>query len=560
MTTRDPLHAGGVVAHASTHRPAVERALARLADADAVRRLHARDASLWPGDPAEVGARLGWLDVPEGVPEAARQAAALVESARREGLVTAAVIGMGGSSLAPEVFGHVLRRPGGLAPAILDSTHPDAVRASATALDPLATLFVVSSKSGTTVETASLARHHLARVEAALEAAGDGGPAGSRFVAITDPGSALERWSREQGFRAVFQGPPDVGGRFSALTPFGLVPAALFGADVGALLDAAGRAARSCAEPRAEDNPAALLAAALAGPAAEGRTALTLWSSPAIAPLGAWIEQLVAESLGKRGVGILPVVGEPPSELARLGNDRIVVALRLAGDASHDGALGALAEAGHPVVTIDVASPNDLAGLMVLWMHATALAGHLLGVQPFDQPNVEAAKRRARERLAAGGAERPAAVAWLEGPATAQADRLEAFLGAPGPCAYVALLAWVPPTEATDAALTRLARALAARIRRPVTTGYGPRYLHSTGQLHKGDAGRGRFVALLAEPEGDVPIPGDAAGATFGRLLRAQAEGDLAALADAGRRTLALRLEGPPVAALDRLVEALDAT
>jgi len=594
---------------------AFDAALERLAASNVIPRLWARDPTLWPGDRAEIANRLGWLGWLGWLRDsdaARRTIPTLVElarSARGRGLVSAAVIGMGGSSLAPEVYGRALGTAAGLAPTILDSTHPDAVRAADAALDPLRTLFVVSSKSGTTIETTWLARHCLARVAAALEAAGSDEPPGGRFVAITDPGSALSAWAQREGFCAVFDGPADVGGRFSALTPFGLVPAALFGVDLAPVLDAASRMAQACGRPMdmraaeaavAEDspaartdapesaaraaanerNPAALLGAALAGMAAVGRSALTLVVAQPLQPLGDWIEQLVAESTGKGGLGILPVVGEPVAEPGACGTDRFFVHVRMAGDGSADAALARLEASGHPVATLDVADAADLGGQFILWMLATAVAGHLLGVQPFDQPDVEAAKRRARQLLAAegdgagdagggapsyeggrdagGGA--PSRVGRRgDGPGgpwqPAEPARLAAFLD--GPCDYVAVLAWLARTPATDEALAALRRAIGARTGRPVTVGYGPRYLHSTGQLHKGDAGRGRFLALIDASEADVAAPGGAEGETFGRLMRAQAAGDLAALADAGRAVLGLRLVGSPAEGIAWLAAGL---
>jgi len=271
------------------------------------------------------------------------------------------------------------------------------------------------------------------------------------------------------------------------------------------------------------------------------------------------VEQLVAESTGKRGRGILPVVGETLGGPERYGPDRLFVHVRLRGDDADDAALARLAAAGHPVLTLDAGGPADLGAQLALWMLATALAGHLLGVQPFDQPDVESAKVRAREALSRGteGGDEASADAGRAAWHPADPAALTHLLADPGD--YVALLAWMAPTRATDAALARLRGAIAARTRRPVTVGYGPRYLHSTGQLHKGDAGRGRFVALLAPPadDADVAVPGDEA-LSFGTLMRAQADGDLAALGDAGRDVLALRLEGPPAEAVARLAEGVE--
>jgi hypothetical protein len=375
------------------------------------------------------------------------------------------------------------------------------------------------------------------------------------------------------GFRAIFRPDPDVGGRYSALTDFGLVPAALVGVDLDRLLDRARERARACAAPDPRANPGARLGAVLGALAAAGRDKLTLSLSPRIEPFGAWLEQLLAESTGKDGTGILPVVETPRPGAGRRSEDRLFVGLELAGEPLPGEALEGLRAAGHPVVRLALADRYDLGGQIFQWEFATAVAGHLLGVQPFDQPDVEAAKARAKELLERSRGEgvvpedppvaRDAGVA-IHGELHA-ADlpgALAALLEGARPPEYVAVLAWLPPFPEVAAALERLRGAIAARTGVAVTAAFGPRYLHSTGQLHKGDAGRGRFLVLTAESPADVPIP-DAAGADvssvgFRTLERAQALGDARALTELGRRVVRLHLDSADPAALDRIAAAVE--
>lgn len=573
--------------------PAVDAALADLAARDVVRRVWARDHTLWRPDPAEVADRLGWLDCPATMPPHLPAVEALVDAVRAEGLTRVLLLGMGGSSLAPEVLRATFGvRAGHLDLAVLDSTDPAAVRAAGEQHPPAATLYVVATKSGGTVETLSFFHHFHAEAVAAVGAAA----AGRHFVAITDPGSGLADLAARHAFRATFLNDPGIGGRFSALSLFGLVPAALCGVDVRRLLER-GRAAAVGAGGRFERggdadagrrgpggdgaavDPAVHLGAILAAAAAAGRDKLTLVASAPIARIGVWVEQLVAESTGKAGTGILPVADEALGPPDAYGADRLFVHLRLGGDGAHAAALDALADAGHPVVEIGLADAYDLGGAFFQWEMATAVAGHLLGINPFDQPDVEAAKARAREMVAAyrreGHLPSPPAAAVFDGvgvygddgPARALAAAgtpgavLAAFVDQGRPGDYVALQAYLPPTEAVAAALAALRLRLRDRTRLAVTVGFGPRFLHSTGQLHKGDRGRGLFVQLTHAPAADVPIR-DAAGSpapalTFGVLELAQALGDGQALREAGRRVVRLDLGGDVMGGLARLSDGL---
>ena len=536
--------------------PGVERAVAAMDREQVVARIWAHDHTVWQPQPTEIVNRLGWLHI---ISDMTLEAPALQQWAfavRAAGYTQALLMGMGGSSLAPQLFSAVFGAAGaGLPLAVLDSTDPGAVLAHAAQLDLARTLFIVSTKSGTTVETLSLFKFFYNR---AVEAVG-AEQAGERFVAIVDPGSFLAGLAERCGFHTTFLGHPDIGGRYSALSCFGLAPAALVGVDLRRLLDRAQETAAACGpEVAAADNPAVWLGAALGEMARAGRDKVTFALSPAIAPFGDWLEQLIAESTGKKSRGILPVIGEPLGSPAAYGDDRFFVHIRLGDDQTLDAPLAALEAAGHPLLRLHLRDPYDLGGQIFLWEMATAIAGHLLGINPFDQPDVEAAKEQARrmvEAYIAQGALPEAEAAPLNG------ATLAAFLAQAQPGSYVALQAYLPPTPETGAALTVLRLRLRDRYRLATTVGYGPRFLHSTGQLHKGDAGNGLFIQFTAASPRDVPIP-DEPGApdssiTFGVLESAQALGDRQALLEAGRRVIRFHLGQDALGGLKRLVEEL---
>lgn len=551
------------------HRAEVERVLDRLAEERIVARIWERDHTVWKPDPEEIENRLGWLAAPREMVARLEPVDRFVADARAGGYSHALLMGMGGSSLAAEVFQRVFGTvESGLELAVLDSTDPGAVRAVEEAVEPERTMFLVSSKSGTTTETLSFFKFLYNRVAERLGEAA----AGERFVAVTDPGTPLAEAAGDRGFRVVFLNDPEVGGRYSALTYFGLVPAALVGVDVRRLLERAGAAAEACRRERPHENPGARLGAILGTLAVAGRDKLTLVASPPIAPFGEWVEQLVAESTGKEGTGILPVVGEPPGRPERYGGDRLFVHLRFAEEEAHDEPVAAIAEAGHPVVRMEVREIYDLGEQFFVWEFATAVAGHLLGIHPFDQPNVETAKRRARESLDAyresGELPEEAPVARAGGVAVhadlvvgSPEEAVDRFVERAAGSDYVAVQAYLPPMPGIDAALGELGMALREATGRATTVGYGPRYLHSTGQLHKGDAGDGAFLMITAEPDADLPIPEEAGSAgsevSFGTLERAQALGDLRALLDAGRFVVRVHLEKDPRAGLERVIAAI---
>lgn len=542
-----------------TRRPLDTAIAARLAGWSAERvaeRLWERDGSLWAASgkpPDEVARWLGWLALPETMRRRVDELEHLARDVRADGYTRAAVLGMGGSSLAPELFSRVFGGPLGAAPAgsgglelrILDSTHPDAVRGFRSWAESARTLFCLSSKSGTTTEPNAF---HAAM--SAFAPALD-------FLAITDPDTALVELARAQEFRGIVEAPPDVGGRYSALSVFGLVPAALHGLDLARLLDRANAMADACRRP-AEDNPGLQLGAALGEAALAGRDKLTILASPRLASFGDWAEQLIAESTGKAGKGIIPVVGEPLGGVAQYGGDRFFVTLTLPGDNDQPiHALAAeLAEAGHPVERIQLDDPYDVGAEFVRWEVATAAAGMALAIDPFDQPNVQESKDATRTLLEAyrrdGALPAPAplvAEAGLAayGDATVLGEEpvsvdgaVRALLTAINPGDYFAILAYLPQEPASEAALQGVRTEVRDALGPATTLGFGPRFLHSTGQLHKGGPDSGVFLQVTADPGRDLPIP--AWEETFGTLIAAQALGDLESLQRRGRRVLRLHL------------------
>ena len=495
----------------------VEDALARLTDDGVVGRIWARDHTVWKPHPEEITNRLGWLDAPARMRPIAPELISFADSVIADGFRHVVLLGMGGSSLGAEVLRATLgSRAGYPALVVLDSTVPAAVRAVSEAIDPGRTLFLVSSKSGTTIEPNVLYRHF--RTLAGR---------GTNFAAITDPGTALAELGERDGFRRVFLNAEDMGGRYSVLSHFGLVPAALAGIDVGKLLARAEAMTVRCRVADAASNPGAALGAAIGAHALAGRDKLTLVTSPRIGSFGLWAEQLVAESTGKEGVGIVPVCGEPLRPPDSYGDDRLFIYLRLDGDANGDTDefIDAVESAGHPAVRIDLSDAYDLGAEFFRWELATAVAGSMLGVNPFDQPDVGLAKDRTDAMLAeyAASGRLPAV----------ESMSLEDLAARAGPGRYLAVVAFVEQTPATDSELAALRTAFTDRFRVATTVAYGPRFLHSTGQLHKGGPDSGLFVQLTAGRADDLPVPGEAY--TFGTLLDAQALGDLAALRERGR-------------------------
>ena len=523
--------------------PAIADRVKQAAEQDVARRVWRKDDTLWgeAGAP-EVGNRLGWLTVSETMLEQCAELAAFADEAKRDGLTDCALLGMGGSSLGPEVirqsFGPLEH---GLRLHVLDSTDPGAVRALESALDVSKTLFLVSSKSGGTIETLSHFRYFFERT----------GGNGSQFVAITDPGSPLQSLAEERGFRRVFRNDPDIGGRYSVLSYFGLVPAALMGVDVGAVLERAQVAEQVCRhDDHSSNNSGLWLGIAMGELARNRRDKLTFVVEKPLSSFGLWVEQLIAESTGKEGKGTLPVADEPLGAPDAYGDDRVFVHLRVDGKGEHDDALAELARAGHPVFTLDAEGPEDLGRIFFFAEFATAVAGWVLGINPFDQPNVQEAKdntAKVLEQFEAEGA--------LPEVEEGTDEALRELLANATPPNYVAIMGYVQPSEEFDAAVTELRAAIRDLTRCTTTFGYGPRFLHSTGQFHKGGPPTGLFLQLVHDGADDVEIP--EAGYTFGTLKNAQATGDLQTLRAHGLPAERVRLEGDPARGVRELTERI---
>jgi len=530
-------------------------------------RLFDRDVTLWSDDSdvqKAVAQRLGWLEAPVDFADNVAALEAFGDGIVQAGFTTAVVAGMGGSSLAPDVLHRTFgSQEGYLELRILDSTGPRAVAAAFDDLDPLETLVIIASKSGTTTEPNAFLEYFWDRAHKALDKVGHRvfETPGDLIVATTDPGRSLEAIPHHERFREVFLNPPDIGGRYSALTYVGLVPASLIGLDLDALLASAMAMLGACREPDPGLNPGVSLGIAMGTLAKAGRDKLTFLADDEIASFGAWAEQLIAESTGKDGVGIVPVDNEPLGAPSTYGRDRVFVRLSLAEgtDGGRDALSGLLEAAGHPVIRIELADPIDLGGEFIRWEVATAIAGAVLGIDPFDQPNVEEAKELTRKVLAKAG--RGEAIGAGAAPLTpedpALADALATHLRRRAPNAYLALQAFISPTTARDEAFARIRALLRDRTRQATTVGYGPRFLHSTGQLHKGGPPIGWFLQLTADHPDDRAIPGWPY--TFGRLIDAQAAGDFAALDGHGLPILRVHLGADPDAGLAVLERALDA-
>ncbi len=517
-------------------------------------RIWKRDPTVWKSRDEEISNRLGWLAAPDWAGETAAEFGEFRRELAGEGFTHALLLGMGGSSLAPEVFREVFGvAPGGLDLAVLDSTHPEAVLRADESIPWEKTLFIVSSKSGTTLETSSLMKYFYAGLGRRIGEE----RAGRRFVAITDPDTRLDDVATALRFRRVFRGDPEIGGRYSALSPFGLGPAALLGLDLGPLLDSAASTARACLSSPAETNPGAALGMLLGVSALAGRDRCVLVLSPALQPFGAWIEQLLAESTGKEGRGILPLV-RFESRTAQPFADRLVaVFVGLAGEKKKPAAVARLKRFGVPTVGLDVPSLGALGGQFFLWEFAAAVAGRVLGINPFDQPNVAASKKRTEAALRAFRES-----GRLPGAPAPEAAEPAALARQAAEADYVVIQAFIPRDDANGRALRSLASKLQARTERPVTYDFGPRFLHSTGQLHKGDAGRGFFLQLTSRPGRDAGIPDgtdpDVSSTSFGTLIEAQARGDREALLDKDRRVVSMDLAGLPGDIL-RLAERVSA-
>ena len=547
---------------------AAEQALEQWRSGGNIRRLWAGDPALWSG--TDETKWLGWLGVVDERSRNLEELERFQREIRAESFAHVLLLGMGGSSLGPEVLGRTFGPQDGFPELlVLDSTDPAQVAAFEARVDLKRTLVIVSSKSGSTLEPNILKAYFWDRMRAAVGAE----QAGRHFVAVTDPGSKMQQVAERDGFRRVFFGDPAIGGRYSVLSNFGLVPAAAMGLDLRRFLDAAALMVRACGAgvPPAQ-NPGVRLGAALGVLGKAGRDKVTIIAPPGIADLGAWLEQLIAESTGKQGKGLVPVDGETPGTADAYGSDRVFAHLRLddAPDAAQDAAMAALAQAGQPVVRVTLADRWQLGQAFFLWEIATAVAGSVLGINPFDQPDVEASKVKTRELTdaynASGSipAETPAVASEdgiaVFGDAAGQGGGLDsavrAHIARLGAGDYFALLGYIEQNDAHRAALQRMRMAVRDRRRVATVAEFGPRFLHSTGQAYKGGPNSGVFLQVTAAPARDLPVPGERY--SFGVVEAAQARGDLDVLKERGRRTLRVHLGGDIGAGLRRLEAAIE--
>jgi transaldolase/glucose-6-phosphate isomerase len=540
-----------------------------------VRRLWAADASLWTE--TDEAKWTGWLGIVDQQIAAAAHLEDFAADVKSAGFKDVLLLGMGGSSLGPEVFAQTFgSKPGFPTLHVLDSTDPAQIRDFESRIDPARTLFIVSSKSGSTLEPNIFKQYFFERAKAAVGAA----EAPKRFVAITDPGSSLEKTARNEGFRAIFHGDPSIGGRYSVLSNFGMVPAAAMGVAPGAFLESTAEMVRSCA-PSAPpiENPGVILGAILGVCQRHGRDKATIIASKGIADFGAWLEQLLAESTGKLGKGIVPVDSEPLGAPGVYGNDRVFAYLRLASDqdSEQERAVAALEAAGHPVVRIVVSDAMQLGQEFFRWEMATAVAGSLIGINPFDQPDVEASKLKTRDLTTAyeqsGSLPQeepfftegqfklfadPRNAGELKPRATSLEAALKAHFARIGAGDYAALLAYIQRNPAHIEAMQSLRLKIRDRTKAATCVGFGPRFLHSTGQAYKGGPNSGVFLQITCDDAEDLPVPGQKY--TFGIVKAAQARGDFEVLAERGRRALRVHISGnldAGLAALSRAIEGV---
>jgi transaldolase / glucose-6-phosphate isomerase len=556
---------------------AVDEAAEKARSDGWARRLWARDATLWTGK--DESSWLGWLDAGSGGSIDLQALDAFQAEVKDEGFAHVLLLGMGGSSLGPEVLAQTFgAQPGFPSLLVLDSTDPAQIRRIQAQLDPRSTLVIVSSKSGTTLEPDVLHRYFFDWMAKALGEA----ETGARFVAVTDPGSKLEATAKEQNFRRVFHGVPQIGGRYSVLSNFGMVPGAAIGLDLKAFIEATRLMVRACspsAPPAA--NPGVMLGLMLGEAARAGRDKVTIFASKGLADLGAWLEQLIAESTGKHGKALIPVDSEPPGPPGVYGRDRVFALLRLEGVDSPelDGAADALQEAGHPLVWITLAGRETLGQEFFRWEIATAIAGAIMELDPFDQPDVEASKVKTRalteayERSGALPTQTPIArtdgIALYADPRNANALQqaagqasLEAYLDAHFRRAhagdYIGLLAYMDRSRPHIEALQQIRRRIRDHKHVATVVGFGPRFLHSTGQAYKGGPNSGVFLQITAEPAEELPVPGRGYG--FGVVEAAQAQGDLEVLVERGRRVVRLDLGRNVEEGLKRLADVVERT
>jgi glucose-6-phosphate isomerase len=562
---------------AGKYQKRIEEALEKIKNEKIVERIWKNDFTVWSNKPDEIVNRLGWLHSPEVTGSALGEINAFVDEVRKEGFKSAIVLGMGGSSMAPEVFSLMFgRRDGYLDLHVLDSTDPGAVAAFDKMLDPSKTLYIVSTKSGGTVETFSYMKHfyNLTIKKVGVE------KAGKHFIAITDPKSGLIDAAEELKFRKIFRNDPNIGGRYSALSFFGMVPAALAGVDLKKILDNAIKIIEETKSNNIKEDTSAYLGAVMGTLANEGTDKVTFITPGKISHFGAWVEQLIAESTGKNGKGILPVDGEAVESPEYYSNDRLFVYIHLKNDNTYLDKVKALEKAGHPIVEIIWNDLYDLGSEYFRWEFSIPVAGWVIGIQPFDQPNVEAAKVLARKMVKEyqekgklpelkSSFEENGITVFGDVKATTLPEALKNFLdkfdaGKDNYIgrSYVAIQAYIKPGESTTNALLRFRTVIQKKYKLATTVGYGPRFLHSTGQLHKGDAGHGLFIQFISEMGEDLPVPDkagdDKSSISFGTLKNAQALGDRQALLDNKRRVILFNLGKDIDKGLGLLTKALN--
>jgi glucose-6-phosphate isomerase len=553
------------------YRVAVEDALKKIENNKIIKRIWDMDHTVWKMEPKEITNRLGWLRSPMNMRQRVTELNTFTDEVRSERYTHALLLGMGGSSLAPDVLRRTFGvQDGYLDLAVLDSTDPAAVAALAEAVNPEKRLFIVSSKSGTTAEVLSFFKYFYNQT---IRSVGKD-KAGEHFIAITDPGNSFNEVASTLRFRKVFAGDTTIGGRFSALSVFGLVPGSLMGMNTTLLLERAIASAEVCGQNDCSWsglNDGCKLGAALGALAGAGRDKLTFFIAEKVKGFGDWVEQLIAESTGKEGKGILPVIGEPPDSPELYSNDRVFISMKLPGDDTIEPELGRLSDAGHPVIRVFLDDIYDLGGQFFLWEFAVAVAGHVLGINPYDQPDVESAKvlsRKAMDEYRRNGHLSTQAPSLIYKDISVFSDSsfsdlsqvMQDFLLPLQEGSYISIQAYINPIRETERALQALRLGLLDKHRIPTTLGFGPRFLHSTGQLHKGDAGKGLFIQITCDDAFDLAIPDEAgsehSSMTFGILKAAQAMGDGEALKAAGRQLIRLHISGPDITeAINRIAQ-----
>jgi glucose-6-phosphate isomerase len=538
-------------------KPAIMKSFEKIDGEKIVSRIWDIDYTVWKDSPEEISNRLGWLQSPESTLEVISEINHFVDQARAEGFTHALLLGMGGSSLAPEVFRKTFGvKEGYLDLEVLDSTDPGALLNRENAIDMTKTLFIVSTKSGGTIETMSFMKYFYTR---AGEIIGKD-IVGKHFIAITDPGSGLESLAKSLDFRKIFLNDPNIGGRYSALSFFGMLPAALIGVDIRQILTNAIRMANECKNSEADNNPGVWLGIVMGELAKVAKEKVTFIISPELKHLGGWLEQLIAESTGKEGVGILPVDGEELLNPENYSNDRLFVSIQFGENSNQESKIKILNEANFPIITIKIEDLNELGAEFFRWEFATIIACKSLGINPFDQPNVESAKVLGRKMVAefqeqgklpqvdynyksdffnansegGGDSVKKILINFLQNKQKIENQTNKKI--------YVAIQAYLTPSAEVDQMLQKIRTEIQNKWNVATTLGYGPRFLHSTGQLHKGDSGNGMFIQILGDVKQDLQIPDEAAcnesSMSFGTLIKAQALGDRQALLDESRNVL----------------------